>query len=144
MPKKQTPRRRQDRTIVVDFHDEATYVNMLGQGKACIDLVVAFILSIGFQLKHHPWCSGGYALTRHSHYARVRLGGLMIWRLQWTECKAVFTALPPFVLRYRGLKAEVAKDAVVATHGGLSLELCAMICHVSPMAISRWLCAVGR
>lgn len=141
---KPTKRSRQDRTIVVDFHDEATYVHLLGQGKGFIDLVVAFILSIGFQLTHHPKCSGGFALTRHSHYARVRLGGLMIWRLQCTECKAVFTVLPHFVLRYRGLRAEVAKSALLATHGGLSLELCAMICHVSPMAIYRVVCAVGR
>lgn len=144
MPKKQTHRRRQDRTVVVDFHDEATYVNMLGQGKAFVDLVVAFILSIAFQLKHNPWCSGGFALTRHSHYARVRLGGLLIWRLQCTECQAVFTVLPHFVLRYRGIRAEVAKDALLATHGGLSLELCAVLCHLSPMAIYRLVCALGR
>jgi hypothetical protein len=40
-------------------------------------------------------------LTRHSHYARVRLGGLTIWRIQCTRCRAVFTVLPHFVLRYR-------------------------------------------
>lgn len=44
--------------MVVDFHDEATYVNVLGQGKAFIDLVVAFILSIGFQLMHKPASRG--------------------------------------------------------------------------------------
>ena len=59
-------------------------------------------------------------------------------------CKAVFTVLPHFVLRYRGLRAEVAKAALLATHGGLSLELCAMLCHVSPMAIYRLVCALGR
>ncbi len=144
MKKKQTKRSRQNRTIVIDFHDEATYADLLWHGKAFIDLVVAFILSIGFQLKHKPACSGGYTLTRHSHYARVRLAGLTIWRLQCTECKAVFTVLPHFVLRYRGIRAKVAKDALLATHGGLSLELCAMICHVSPMSIYRLVCALGR
>jgi hypothetical protein len=144
MKKKPTKRRRQDRTMVVDFHNEATYVNVLGQGKAFIDMVVAFLLSIGFQLTHQPKCSGGLALTRHSPYARVRLGGLTIWRLQCTECKAVCTVLPHFVLRYRGIRAEGAKDARLATHGGLSLERCAMICHVSPMAIYRLVCALGR
>jgi hypothetical protein len=29
------------------------------------------------------------------------LGGLTLWRVQCTTCKAVFTALPLFVLRYR-------------------------------------------
>jgi hypothetical protein len=29
------------------------------------------------------------SLTRHSHYARLRLGGLTIWRVQCPACKAV-------------------------------------------------------
>jgi hypothetical protein len=85
------PRVREDRTIVVDFHDEATYLGLLSQRKAFLDFVVAFLLAIGFQLKHKSACSGGFCLTRHSHYIRVRLGGVTIWRLQWTICKAVFT-----------------------------------------------------
>jgi hypothetical protein len=31
------------------------------------------------------------------------------------------------------MRPEVARDALLATHGGLSLELCAVICHISPM-----------
>jgi hypothetical protein len=46
-------------------------------------------------------CRGGGCLTRHSPYARARLGGMTIWRLQCTTCRAVFTVLPPFVLRDR-------------------------------------------
>jgi hypothetical protein len=55
----------------------------------------------------------------------------------------VFTVLPHFVLRYRQMRPEVARDALLATHGGLSLELCAMICHISPMALYRLICAFG-
>jgi hypothetical protein len=142
--RKQPPPLREDRTIVVDFQDEATYFNLLSQGKAFVDLVVAFLLSIGFQLKHKPQCLGGFALTRHSHYARIRLGGVSIWRLQCTVCKAVFTVLPPFVLRYRKMPPEVAKQVLLATHGGLSLELCAVLYNVSPMAIYRLVCALGH
>jgi hypothetical protein len=47
------------------------------------------VLSLGFQLKHKATCSGGGCLTRHSHYVRVRLGGITIWRIQCTTCKAV-------------------------------------------------------
>lgn len=83
-------------------------------------------------------------LTRHSHYARVRLGGLTIWRIQCTRCKAVFTVLPHFVLRYRKMRPDAARDALLATHGGLSLELCATICHISPMALYRLVCALGQ
>ena len=83
-------------------------------------------------------------LTRHSHYARVRLGGLTIWRIQCTTCKAVFTVLPHFVLRYRTMRPEVARDALLATHGGLSLEWCAVIGNISPMALSRVICALGQ
>jgi hypothetical protein len=82
--------------------------------------------------------------TRPSHYLRVRLGGVTIWRLQCTTCRAVFTILPHFILRYRQMRPEVARDALLATHGGLSLELCAVIGHISPMALYRLICAIGH
>src|ERR671937_292862 len=134
---------RENRTITVDFQNEATYVQLLGDGKAFLECVFAFILSLGFQLLHKATCRGGGCLTRHSHYVRVRLGGVMIWRLQCTTCKAVFTVLPHFVLRYRQMRPEVARDALLATHGGLSLELCAVLYHISPMALYRLICAFG-
>ena len=58
---------RENRTITVNFRDEATYVQLLGDGKAFVELVMAFILSLGFQLKHKATCQGGGCLTRHSH-----------------------------------------------------------------------------
>jgi hypothetical protein len=132
---------RANRTITVDFRDDATYYQLLGDGKAFVECVLAFLLSIGFQLTHKVSCSEGGRVTRHSHYARVRLGGLTIWRLQCTACKAVFTVLPHFVLRYRQMRPEVARDALLATHGGLSLEWCAVICNLSPDgALSSRLC----
>jgi hypothetical protein len=76
-------------------------------------------------------------MTRHSHYIRLRLAGVPIWRIQCTTCKAVFTVLPHFVLRYRHMHPDVAQPALIATHGGLILELCAVICHLSPMALYR-------
>ena len=135
---------RQNRTITVDFHDEATYFQLLGDGKAFLECVLAFIMALGFQLKHKATCRGGGCLTRHSHYARVRLGGLTIWRLQCTTCRAVFTVLPHFVLRYRQMRPEVARDALLATHGGLSLECCAVLYHISPMALYCLICAIGH
>jgi hypothetical protein len=135
---------RENRTITVDFRDEATYFQLLGDGKAFLECVLAFVLSLGFQLTHKATCRGGGCLTRHSHYVRVRLGGVTIWRLQCTTCKAVFTVLPHFVLRYRQMRPEVARDALLATHGGLSLELCAVIWHISPMALYRLVCAFGH
>jgi len=135
---------RENRTITVDFQNEATYVQLLGDGKAFVECVLAFILSIGFQLTHKATCGSGGCLTRHSHYVRVRLSRLAIWRVQCTTCKAVFTVLPHFVLRYRSMRPEVARDALLATHGGLSLELCAVICHLSPMALDRLVCAFGQ
>lgn len=102
-------------------------------------------MSLGFQLKHKCDCQGGFCLTRHSHYSRVRLGGLVIWRLQCKHCQAVFTILPHFALRYSGVRPEVAQKALLATHGGLSLELSATIIeNISPMAIYRLVCAFGR
>src|SRR5919204_1412147 len=135
---------RENRTIIVDFQNEATYYQLLGDGKAFVECILAFVLSLGFQLKHKATCSGGGCLTRHSHYLRVRLGGVTIWRIQCTTCRAVFTVLPHFILRYRQMPPEVARTALLATHGGLSLELCAVIGHISPMALYRLVCAFGR
>jgi hypothetical protein len=140
-PTRQT---RANRTITVDFQNEATSFQLLGDGKAFVECVMAFLLALGFQLAHKATCRGGGGLTRHSHYARVRLGGLTIWHVQCTTCKAVFTVLPHFVLRYRQMRPEVARDALVATHGGLSLERCAVIWHISPMALYRVVCALGQ
>jgi hypothetical protein len=120
------------------------YFQLLSDGKAFLECVLAFVLSLGFQLKHKATCGGGGCLTRHSHYVRIRLGGVAIWRLQCTGCKAVFTVLPHFVLRYRQMRPAVAREALLATHGGLSLELCAVIGHVSPMALYRLVCALGQ
>ena len=139
-----TRQTRENRTITVDFQNEATYFQLLGDGKAFVECVLAFLLALGLQLAHKATCRGGGCLTRHSHYARVRLGGLTIWRLQCTTCRAVFTVLPHFVLRYRSIRSEVARDALLATHGGLSLEWCAVICHISPMALYRLVCALGQ
>jgi hypothetical protein len=135
---------RANRTITVDFRDEATYFRLIKDGKAFVEFVLAFLLSLGFQLKHQATCRGGGCLTRHSHYVRVRLGGVTIWRMQCTRCKAVFTVLPHFILRSRQMRPDVARNALMATHGGLSLELCAVLCHISPMALYRLICALGQ
>jgi hypothetical protein len=135
---------RHNRTITVDFHDETTYLALLDTPHAFVEFVLAFLRAISFQLLHKASCSEGGHMTRHSHYARLRLGGLTIWRIQCTTCKAVFTVLPHFVLRYLKMRPAVARDALLATHGGLSLEWCAVIGHISPMAVYRLVCAFGR
>src|SRR5262245_39602271 len=135
---------RENRTITIDFRDEATYFQLLGNGRAFLECVLAFLLALGLQLKHKTTCGGGGCLTRHSHYVRVRLGGVTIWRLQCTTCKVVFTVLPHFVLRYRQMRPDVARNALLATHGGLSLELCAVLYHISPMGLYRLVCAFGQ
>lgn len=136
--------KREDRTITVDFNDEATYQQLCQEGRAFIEFVVAFVMSLGFQLKHKCGCQGGFALTRHSHYVRVRLGGLLIWRLECKQCGAVFTISPHFVLRYSGVKPAVAQQALLATHGGLSLAWSATLFTICPMSIYRLVCALGR
>jgi hypothetical protein len=73
---------RENRTITVDVQNEATSFQLLGDRKACVELVLAFILSLGFQLQHKATCRGGRGLTRHSQAVRVRLGGVTLGRLQ--------------------------------------------------------------
>jgi hypothetical protein len=135
---------RENRTITVDFHDEITYFRLLDDSKAFLGFVFAFLLSMGFQLQHKATCRGGGCLTRHSHYLRVRLSGVSIWRLQCTTCRTVFTVLPHFVLRYRSMSPDVARHALFATHGGLSLERCAVLYNISPIAVYRLVCAFGH
>jgi len=45
---------------------------------------------------------------------------------------------------FTSCRTEVARDALLATHGGLGLERCAVISHLSPMALYRLVCAHGR
>ena len=45
-------RTRENRTITVDFQNEATYFQLLDDGKAFVECVVAFLLALGFQLAH--------------------------------------------------------------------------------------------
>jgi hypothetical protein len=56
---------RANRTITVDFHNEATSFQSLGDGKAFVECVLAFLLALGFQLAHKATCKGGGCLTRH-------------------------------------------------------------------------------
>ena len=42
------------------------------------------------------------------------------------------------------MRPDVARNALLATHDGLSLELCAVIGHVSPLALYRLVCALGH
>ena len=90
---------RENRTITVDFQNEATSVPLLGDGQACVACVVAFLLSLGFQRKHKASWGDGGGLTRHAPSLRGRLGGRTLWRVQGTTCSAVVTVLPHFVRR---------------------------------------------
>jgi hypothetical protein len=42
------------------------------------------------------------------------------------------------------MRPVVARDALLAIYGGLSVELCAVINHISPMALYRLVCALGH
>src|SRR2546429_7181468 len=76
-------RTRHNRTIAVDFQNEATYFQLLGDGKAFVECVMAFLLSLGFQLANKAMCRGGGGLTRPSHYVPVPLVRLTIRAIRW-------------------------------------------------------------
>ena len=48
---------RQNRTITVDFHDESIYFQLISNGKAFLEFIIAFVLSVGFQLAHKATCT---------------------------------------------------------------------------------------
>src|SRR5215831_17519578 len=99
---------RQNRTITVDFQDEATYFQLLGDTQAFVEFVLAFLLSLGFQLLHKASCSEGGSLPRHSHYAhswasvlggtRCALNHLPRWpddvALAWATHRSAITRSP--------------------------------------------------
>ena len=58
-----TRQTRENRTITVDFHNKATYFQLLGDGKAFIECVVAYLLALDIQLTHKASCRGGECLT---------------------------------------------------------------------------------
>src|ERR687885_327353 len=90
---------RANRTITVDFQDETTYFQLLGDGRAFVECVLAFLLALGFPLLHQATCRGGGGLTRHAHDARLPLGGIIHWRLPCTPCRAGYPGLPHCGLR---------------------------------------------
>ena len=135
---------RENRTITVDFRSEATYFQLLGDRKAFLECVLAFLMSLGFQLQHKATCRGGGCLTRHSHYVRVRLGESPSGDSNARHVAPCSPSSRHFILRYRQMRPDVARDALLATHGGLSLEICAVIHHISPMALYRLVCALGH
>src|SRR5262249_53458238 len=42
------------------------------------------------------------------------------------------------------MSPDVARQALIATHGGLSLEWCATVFHISTMSLYRLICAFGH
>jgi hypothetical protein len=133
---RQTARQTRDtRTITVAFHDETPDCQLLDDRKAFVECVLACRLPLGLQLTHQAPCGGGWCLTRHAHAVRVRLGGLTIWPIPCTRCQAVCPVLPHFVLRDRQRRPAVARDAWLATHGGLSGAWGAVLYPISPMAL---------
>jgi hypothetical protein len=69
-------------TITVDFQNEATYCQLLGDGKAFLEFVCAFLLSLGFQLKH-----------KHCRRSRSRRDLGETWRSRRPFLRAVLRAL---------------------------------------------------
>jgi len=135
---------RQNRTITVDFHDETTYAHLLAMARRFLECVLAFILSLGFQLKHKTTCCGEVHDAPLTLHPCPSAWDVYLAVFQCTRCKAVFTVLPHFCLALSSYTPAVARNALLATHGGLSLELCAVISHISPMAIYRLVCAFGH
>ncbi len=70
MEKAATPTRA-NRTITVDFQNEAIYFQLLGDGKAFVECVLAFLLALGFQLLHKATCRGGGCLTPYGQNIRT-------------------------------------------------------------------------
>src|SRR5882672_6973095 len=72
---------RENRTITVDFQDQTTYFRLLDDTTAFVEFVLAFFLSLGFQLKHKSTCPGGGGKLRNDLlYASASLRRLAFLR----------------------------------------------------------------
>src|SRR2546430_12768103 len=85
---------RENRTITVDFQNEATYFHLLGDGKAFLECVLAFLLALGFQLTHKATCGGGGGAAGHTPYSGAPPGWVADQRLVRTTLQALFPLLP--------------------------------------------------
>ena len=70
---------RANRTITVDFQNEATYFQLLGDGKAFLEFVFAFLLSLGFQLKHKATCATVQCVSRWPAMPSWLLTEVSVW-----------------------------------------------------------------
>ena len=66
---------RENRTITVDFQDESTYFQLIDNGKAFIECILAFLLSLGFQLLAHR-LSGAAGVRVHDEPDALEVGDL--------------------------------------------------------------------
>ena len=135
---------RQNRTITVDFQDEATYFQLLDEPRrlssssspssspsAFSSTTRRAVATVGVSLatpitSASVWAgspSGAFSARDARRYSR--------------SCPILSCAIARCDPRWPG-------DALLATHGGLSLEWCATICHISPMALYRVICAFGQ
>src|SRR4030095_16667330 len=102
-------RTRENRTITVDLRDGATYFQLLGDGKAFVELVMAFLLSLGFQLTQ-----GELSRRRVPDASLALPPGPAGW--------SHHLACPVHHVQNRQMRLDVAPGALFGTHGGLSFE----------------------
>ena len=71
--------RRENRTITVDFHDEATYFRLIDDGKAFVECVLAFLLALACSSTRLPVAVVGASrvtpIMRASGWVGSRSGG---------------------------------------------------------------------
>src|SRR5919204_384139 len=93
----------ENRTITIDFQNEATYFQLLGDGKAFLECVLAFVLALGFQLKQEPTyrvrgiLTDGFDSTTSSMrtlFPGARLGNCLRHALNKLPSKLVAIASP--------------------------------------------------
>ena len=135
---------RENRTITVDFQNETTYFQLLGDGKAFVECVLAF--------HPVPWLSA----QAQGDLSRRRVPDASLALCPCPPGWAHHLAHPVYevqsgVHRPAALRLALSPDATgsgprcpVGHPWGLSLERCAVICHISPMALYRLVCAFGH
>lgn len=134
-----------NRTIVADLGDERQYRELISQGTFQIfQVLLAFLVTNQISLRHKDSCSASLShLTPFGFYFRKR-NNLFIFRIQCSRCKATFSVLPHFLVRYRSQPASVFEKALIAYHGGLSFEnVFRLFPEITPSNFYSFLCHIG-
>ena len=123
---------RENRTITVDFRDDATYVQLLGDGKAFVDFCVRFPPRPWLSARTQGHLSRGWVSHPPLALCPPPCVGSPSGVSSARRVKRCAPCCRTSVLRYRQIRPEVARDALACRTMEASVWSCAPCSPISP------------